>query len=70
MEHEGLVRVLQFFADNQVQIGTVVTDHDKHINLCYMRTLWDAALYMMAVYHRPVMQASVPPPGSTATPLK
>ena len=32
MEHEGLVRALQFFADKQLQIGTVVTDHHKHIS--------------------------------------
>ena len=32
MEHEGLVRALQFLADNQVHIGTVVTDRHKQIN--------------------------------------
>ena len=32
MEYEGLVRGLQFLEENNVQIGTVITDRHKQIN--------------------------------------
>ena len=32
MELEGLVQALNFLIDNQIQIGTIITDQHKQIN--------------------------------------
>ena len=50
MEHEGLVRALQFFADKQVQIGTVVTDRHKQISK-YLREVHPDIEHRYDVWH-------------------
>ena len=50
MELEGLVRALNFLTDNQVQIGTIITDRHKQINK-YLREKHPSIEHRYDVWH-------------------
>lgn len=50
MELEGLARALNFLTENQVQIGTVITDRHKQINK-YLREDYPDIEHCYDVWH-------------------
>ena len=50
MEYEGLVRGLHFLEENNVQIGTVITDRHKQINK-YLSEVYPDIEHRYDVWH-------------------